>query len=73
MKAIDWGAGDPLTAIDPALGVEVYPATEPIAKPYVPFGIAENVMAPVPDSVTPLRVTDQTVPDGRPISVNVTV
>ena len=40
---------------------------------YVPFG-TENVIVPdVDDSLVPLSVTDHDVPDGNPVSVNVTV
>ena len=62
----------PLTVTDPLDGDTVYPDTVPIVYEYVSFG-SENVMVfVVEDSVVPLRVTDHDVPDGRPVSVNVT-
>ena len=51
----------------------MYPDTAPMEYEYVPLGSENEIVFVVDDSVFPFNVTDQDVPDGRPVSVNVTV
>ena len=62
----------PFTVSDPEDGDIVYPDTAPMEYEYVPLGSENEIVFVVDDSVFPFNVTDQDVPDGRPVSVNVT-
>lgn len=63
----------PLTDIEPDETETEYPETLPTVKEYVPLG-AVNVIVPVVDDLfAPLKITYHNVPEGRPVSENVTV
>ena len=57
----------------PDNGDTEYPDTLLTVYGYVPFGSVNVIVSDVDDSLVPLSVTDQDVPDGNPVSVNVTV
>ena len=63
----------PFTVMVPDDGDVVYPLTEPIEYEYVPIGIENVIVFVVEDLVISFSVTDHDVPDGNPLSVNVTV
>lgn len=56
----------------PLGGLTVYPDTEPTVKVYVPFGSLNVIEEAIELSVSPFKVTDQSVPDGRLLFVKVT-
>jgi len=62
----------PLTVIVPEGGLAVYPVTASTEYGYAPFASENMIEEPVELLVVPARVTDQEVPEGRPVSVNVT-
>ena len=67
----------PLTVTEPEPAVTyLMPATPEIVVEtvytYVPFGSLNVIVEEVKRLVNPASVTDQFVPDGRPVSVNVT-
>jgi hypothetical protein len=63
----------PRTVSNPEPGLTVYPTTDPTVNEYVPLGSENPIVDVVEVSCEPFRVTDHEVPDGRPLSVNVTV
>jgi hypothetical protein len=63
----------PFTGTSPEDGEAVYPDFVPTVKVPVPFGSLNVIELPVVLPVEPFSVTDHAVPDGRPVSVNVTV
>ena len=71
-KAMAWVTLPPFTVIVPEEGEAVWPVTAPIVKAYVPLASENVIVLSVEVWVVPPRVTDQEVPVGRPVSVNVT-
>ena len=63
----------PLTDMEPDDDDTEYPDTLLTVYEYVPFGSVNVIVPDVDDSLVPLSVTDHDVPDGNPVSVNVTV
>jgi len=72
-KVIDTDCAAPATLTDPDAGVAVYPVTEPTVYGYVPFASVNTMEIVLEDRVVPFSVTENDVPLGRPLSVNVTV
>ncbi len=72
LKVTDWLAGPLFTFTVPDDGLHVYPLTDPTVNAYVPFGSWKVMVDVVELRVLPFRVTDQDVPEGRPLSVKVT-
>ena len=72
VNVTDWPTVAPLTAMDPDGGLALYPAADPTVYEYVPFAAMKRISVVVDDCVAPLNVTDQLVPNGNPLSVNVT-
>jgi hypothetical protein len=72
VKVTATGTENPSTRTDPAEGESVYPGIGVTVYEYEPF-TSENTMELVLEySPTPPSVADQFVPEGRPVSVNVT-
>jgi len=72
-QAIVTLADAPETGTEPDAGVALYPLRVPTVYEKVPF-FSWNVMVDVADDNSdPLSVTDQVLPVGRPVSVNVTL
>ena len=63
----------PLTDIVPDEAGTEYPETLPMVKEYVPFVAVNEIVSVVDDLFTPLKFTYHDVPDGSPVSENVTV
>jgi hypothetical protein len=72
LKVMDSENRRPSTGTEPVSGLETYPAREPTANEYVPFGSMNATLLVVELAKTPPSVTDQSVPDGRPVSTKVT-
>ena len=72
MNVTDCATVAPLTATDPNGGLALYPGTTPTVYGYVPFATVKRITVVVDDCVAPFNVTDQLIPDGNPLSVNVT-
>jgi hypothetical protein len=62
----------PATVTVPEAGFAVYPPTDPTVYWNGPFGSLNVIALLVELSVAPFRLTDQLVPVGSPVSVNVT-
>lgn len=63
----------PFTVTVPDDVLSPQPEIGPTLYEYVPFTSVNTMVDPVELIVTPFMVTDQESPDGRPVSVNVTV
>ena len=64
----------PLTVIEPDDEPETeYPETLPMVKEYVPLGAVNVMVSVVDDLFAPLKFTYHSVPEGRPVSENITV
>jgi hypothetical protein len=63
----------PVTVREPGDGDREYPETDPTVYEYVPFGTVNVIVLDADVSIVPLRVSDQVVPDGRPVSLKAIV
>jgi len=68
----DTETGPPDTVTAPVLGLGARLAAAPTMKAYVPFPRATTIVGVSDERTVPLMVTDQFVPKGNPVSVNVT-
>ena len=72
LNVIAFETAAPFTVTLPELGLALYPETAPTVYVYVPFASLNVIVDVVELDGAPFNVTDQLVPDGSPLSVNVT-